>query len=193
MTTKSKTKYALLGILSLQPASGYGLKKFCDEAVSQFWNENYTHIYTVLKQLEKEGLAEKKPEQTMGRPPKNVYYITEKGQAELNEWLLQPVEDAPPRYELLLKLVFSTDIPIDNIIEKIKRYKAKHETALEKVLAGEKEIEKSTDSKSEKWLQLWLIGISSGKYSYKATIDWCNETLEILENMKKTEAEGIDD
>jgi len=184
MTTKSKTRYALLGILSLYPMSGYDLKKFCDEAVSQFWNENYTHIYTVLKQLEKEGLAGKLTEQTGGRPPKNVYHITETGRAELNEWLLQPVEPDPPRFELILKLVFSTDVPVQNIIEKIERYKAENELALENVKEGERKIKDIAGTQGEKWAYLWMIGINSGKHSYKAVIDWCEETLEILKGMK---------
>ena len=184
MTTKSKTRYALLGILSLYPMSGYDLKKFCDEAVSQFWNENYTHIYSVLKKLEKEGLAGKITEQTPGRPQKNVYHVTEKGRAELNEWLLLPVEPDPPRFELILKIVFSTDVPVQNIIEKIERYKLENEQALVSVIEGEKKIKSIAGTQGEKWASLWLIGINSGKHSYKAVVEWCDETLEILKGMK---------
>jgi PadR family transcriptional regulator, regulatory protein AphA len=184
MPVKSKTRYALLGILNLSPMSGYDLKKFCDEGVSQFWNENYAHIYPTLRELEREGLAVAETAQTQGRPVKRIYHITGKGQKELNEWLLMPVEQAPPRYELILKLVFSTGVPVENIREKILRYKEQNEKALADVMAGENKIKNQPGANNLKWKQLWIIGINSGKYSYKAAIEWCDDTLEILKGMK---------
>ena len=54
MPKNNNTKYALLGILSLFPASGYDIKKFCDWSLTHFWNENYGHIYPVLKLMQDE-------------------------------------------------------------------------------------------------------------------------------------------
>ncbi len=51
MATTNKSRYALLGVLCMKPGSGYDIKKFCDKTISHFWNENYGHIYPVLKQL----------------------------------------------------------------------------------------------------------------------------------------------
>jgi PadR family transcriptional regulator, regulatory protein AphA len=185
MPKTGKTRYALLGILNMKPMSGYDLKKFCDEAVSQFWNENYAHIYPQLRGLEREGLATAETAQTEGRPVKRIYHITEKGKKELNDWLRQPVEPSLPRYELLLKLVFSTEIPLQNIREKIEQYKKENEQALEKVIEGEYEVRQQSGAKGEKWMQLWLIGINNGKHGYKAAIDWCDETLQILKGMQE--------
>ena len=56
----NKTKYAILGVLDTFPGSGYDIKKYCDKSISYFWNENFGHIYPVLKQMENEGLVSKK-------------------------------------------------------------------------------------------------------------------------------------
>ncbi|AKA68713.1 PadR family transcriptional regulator [Clostridium scatologenes] len=60
MAKINKTKYALLGVLTLSSGSGYDIKKFCDSSIGHFWNENYGHIYPVLKKMEEEELITKK-------------------------------------------------------------------------------------------------------------------------------------
>jgi DNA-binding PadR family transcriptional regulator len=55
MAAKNKTRYAILGVLNLKPASGYDIKKFCDRTISHFWNENFGHILSCIKPVQKEG------------------------------------------------------------------------------------------------------------------------------------------
>jgi PadR family transcriptional regulator AphA len=184
MPAKSKTRYALLGILNLYPMSGYDLKKFCDEVVSQFWNENYAHIYPVLKELEKEGLATTETAQTTGRPVKRIYYITEKGKQELKAWLLRPAEELPRRYEFILKLFFSADIPADHLAGDIRQFKEMNEKAIEIYNNNEKETLTDMTAENEKSRELILMTIRCGRYESEAMIKWCDETLEILKGMK---------
>ncbi|MDF2869325.1 MAG: hypothetical protein K0R05_900 [Anaerocolumna sp.] len=58
MAIKNKTRYAILGILSIHSGTGYDIKKYCDTVISNFWNENFGHIYPVLNQLLSEGLIQ---------------------------------------------------------------------------------------------------------------------------------------
>jgi PadR family transcriptional regulator AphA len=184
MSMKSKTRYALLGILNIYPMSGYDLKKFCDEVVSQFWHENYAHIYPVLKELEKEGLATKKSEQTEKRPPKNVYYITEKGKSELREWLLKPAESVPVRYEFILKLFFSADVPAEHLINVMKQFREENEKTLEILAQSERDALSDKTEEKQKSIKLMLITINCGKHECEAMIKWCDETLEILKTTR---------
>ena len=135
MPKVNKTRYAILGVLSLKPGSGYDIKKFCDDSIFYFWNENYGHLYPVLKQMEKEGLVTRSSEQTEGKPPRNVYSITRNGKEELNRWLMLPVEPHPFRSELLLKMFFAVDIPRPNLVEKLEQ-KIRHESSLIKDYAA---------------------------------------------------------
>jgi PadR family transcriptional regulator, regulatory protein AphA len=184
MPLTNKTRYALLGILDLFPASGYDLKKFCDEVVSQFWHENYAHIYPVLKELEKEGLATKQSAQTEGRPLKNVYYITEKGREELKKWLLTPVAHAPRRYEFILKLFFSADIPVEHLITTIKQYRAEQEAVIERLRRSQKDVEEE-GAGSPRRAKIWQMTINGGRLESEAMIKWCDETLATLYDMQK--------
>jgi DNA-binding PadR family transcriptional regulator len=180
MSKMNKTKYALLGVLNLGSGSGYDIKRFCDSSISHFWNENYAHIYPVLKQMEEEELVTKETECTEGRPAKNIYSITEKGKIELNEWLVTPVENSPFRNEFLLKLFFSGNVHIDTILENIKKQKEKYEKLLTNYMEIENHLKSEEPHISTKESPLWLSSISFGKYQSQAMIEWCIETEKYL-------------
>jgi len=182
MAKINKTRYAILGVLSLAPGSGYDIKKFCDFSISHFWNENYGHIYPVLKQMEIDGLVSKNTEHNEGKPDRNVYYISEKGEEEFTNWLLLPVDDEPPRIEILLKLFFAMNVPIENTVGKILHRKNIHEELLSKYLEVETFLKSEQGYKDDPGLPLWLSTISYGKHHAKADIDWCDETLAMLKN-----------
>ena len=115
MARINRTRYAILGMLSLGPMSGYDMKKRFDESIAHFWNENYSGIYPMLRRLEEEELVEKRTERTAKNPERNVYTLNEKGREELDRWLLLPAERPTLRIELLLKLFFGHDVPKENV------------------------------------------------------------------------------
>jgi DNA-binding PadR family transcriptional regulator len=180
----NKTKYAILGVLSQMSGSGYDIKKVCDSSIAYFWNENYGHIYPVLKKMESEELITKQVEQTEGRPVKNVYSITEKGREELEKWLMLPVDHGSVRSEFLLKIFWSKDIPVDNIIEKIQKEKEDCEKNLKEYLKVETFLKSGKSHEDKKNLVLWLSTLNYGKYDEKSKIKWCEETLKSLETIK---------
>lgn len=184
MAKINKTKYALLGVLSQTSGSGYDIKKFCDSSIGHFWNENYGHIYPVLKKMEEEELITKKVEQKEGRPSKNIYSITKKGQEDLEQWLMSPVEQNPIRSELLLKIFWSKGIPVRNIIEKIQNVKQNCERDLEQYSKLEEIFTSGEIEVDKKNIVLWLSTIKYGKYGEEAQMKWCEETLEMLEEIK---------
>src|SRR2546430_17623984 len=106
MAKENKSKYAVLGVLSRCPGSGYDIKKFMEQSNSNFWNESYGQIYPILKQLVGEGLATTHAEKQKGKPERYIYTLTVKGQQELARWLNESIEYAVERNELLLKLFF---------------------------------------------------------------------------------------
>lgn len=180
----NKTKYALLGVLNTMSGSGYDIKKFCDSSISHFWNENYGHIYPVLQKMEKEGLITKQVEQTEGRPSKNVYSITEKGREELKNWLLSPIENEPHRSELLLKIFWSKDIPVKNIIENIENEKEECKSNLQHYREVENFLKSNKHEIGEKNRTLWLITLNFGVHDEEAKIKWCEETIQTLKSIK---------
>ena len=182
MSKTNTTRYALLGVLRVAPFSGYDIKKFCDMSISNFWQENYGRIYPMLKQLEEEGMVTKRAQQTPGRPPKNVYKITEKGTDELTRWLTVPPEHHPMRLELLLKVFFAKDLPPENIIAKLKSEREEHQRQLQTYAGIETMLTTSEPQRSSPGLPYWLATLDFGKRFSRTMVEWCDDTIRAIEN-----------
>jgi PadR family transcriptional regulator, regulatory protein AphA len=101
-----------LGILSLQEASGYEIKKEIEEGVfNHFIDASFGSIYPALTQLNAEGLLSVRSEEQSGRPDKKVYATTELGRAVLTKSLsVIPARDKYKSeflFEMLLKHLLS--------------------------------------------------------------------------------------
>jgi DNA-binding PadR family transcriptional regulator len=174
----NKTKYAVLGMLSYKSMSGYEMKKLVDNSIAHFWNENYGHIYPVLKRLEEDGLVTKKTEHAEGKPSRHVYSLTGRGKKDLHEWLLLPPERPILRIELLLKLFFGQEVSTDTMIRHVEQEMA----FCKGTLSLFDQIEKRMDSPKPKSKRVpyGLITLRYGQYYYRAILDWCKDTQNIL-------------
>lgn len=184
MKNNNRTKFAILGALNMDSGSGYDMKKFFDFSISHFWNENYAHIYPVLKEMEGEALVTSTQEKSSGRPAKSIYSITDAGREELTKWLEKPVEPGPARNELLLKLFFSGNIPKEKIINVLEDKKSKLRAELDQYLSIEDLLKSQEPYKSSKGQPLWLATISYGKIHSTSGIQWCDETIKVIQDMK---------
>jgi DNA-binding PadR family transcriptional regulator len=72
---------AILGLLKERAMHGYQLKKRLADTLGGFWQVSYGSLYPALKRLQREEAVEMIfPKEQLGRR-KNVYRITEKGDA----------------------------------------------------------------------------------------------------------------
>jgi PadR family transcriptional regulator, regulatory protein AphA len=62
MATANRTSYAILGLLSQGPKSGYEIKQVVERTISHFWKESYGHLYPTLSRLMDEGLVRREAE-----------------------------------------------------------------------------------------------------------------------------------
>jgi DNA-binding PadR family transcriptional regulator len=176
---RKKTHYAILGILTFGPQSGYDIKKFIGGSIGHFWQESYGQLYPTLKILVQDQLAEMQVTKNDGKPDKKVYTITDLGRAELKKWLNEPVIDLPVlRNELLLKLFFGSETD-DQVMQS-------HLSEIRKVLVSKKETLELIKKQMEIDLsglpgsKYWLITVLNGIYSYEANIKWVDHSIEIL-------------
>jgi PadR family transcriptional regulator AphA len=97
-------KFALLGLLSIEPASGYDLKRTIERSIYFIWNATSPQIYNTLRKLRDEGLisSEERPQQ--GKPDKQVHTITPEGRAALHAFVSAPIRSSVTRDEVLLRL-----------------------------------------------------------------------------------------
>src|SRR5206468_7565147 len=89
------TPYAVLGMLSLAPMSGYDIRKESEASIGHFWSESYGQIYPALRDLEAQGLVRRRAGPRGAARERHVYEITAKGEEALATWRAQPPRPAP--------------------------------------------------------------------------------------------------
>jgi DNA-binding PadR family transcriptional regulator len=185
VSKENKSRYALLGMLSLQPMSGYDLKKFIEGSTANFWQENYAQIYPMLRQLTEEGLTTSHIEKQEKRPERRIYALTEKGWDALRCWLIEPVEPQIERNELLLKLFFARHASPNVSIEHVRRFRSLQTQLLQRYEEIEASIKQSFPEHKD--LPYWLITLNYGRHVAQAFLAWSDETLATLEQLARKE------
>jgi len=182
---RPRSRYAVLGMLSMGLETGYAMKKHVEQNLGHFWSESYGQIYPILRQLVEEGLATCESESLPGERQRKRYSLTPAGWTELRAWLLQPPEPPPPRLELLLKLSFGQRVPIE-ACEKLVR---DHREICERDVAELSSIESALRNAPNRHPDqpYWLITLRYGRALREAECAWCGETLEQLRNMREDE------
>ena len=104
------TSFLLLGMVALEPQSGYDIKQMADGSTRHFWQISYGQIYPELKELEEAGMVAAS-EAARGSRQRNLHTLTPDGKEALSTWIsdssVAPVE---LRDEMLLKLFFSDSV-----------------------------------------------------------------------------------
>ncbi len=180
-TRTGSTAYALLGLLSICPMSGYDLRRLIPESIGHFWNESYGQIYPALRTMADEGLVERHTEQLSGKPDRHVYTLTDAGRAVLRAWLQTPARPQPVRNELLLKLFLGAQAPVHASAEHVRHFIAQQERELETYEAITASLRRTHAANPQ--LPFWLITLSRGRHETQAAIAWASETLDALENI----------
>lgn len=178
MAMKNNTKYAILGILSIMPGSGYDIKKYCDNVISNVWHENFGHIYPVLNTMLAEGLIQRTVEAEGTR--KKEYEITGAGRQEFVKWMGEPAQYAPVRSEFMLKFLFSSNLPRENILHMVAEYKIRHEYKLNELVQTNKDLESGNQEISPERKQYLKATLRYGILGSEAAVKWCDEVTKML-------------
>ncbi len=178
MKTSPKTRYALLGLLTLGPASGYDLKRLIEASLRNFWNESYGQIYPVLKELAAAGLATSRPDATQGRRARKVYTLTAAGRAALHAWLAEPVEPQPARLEILLKLFFGRHAGPAVNRRHLEQFRARNLAGMAQMDGIQAELQREYPRHLD--LPYWLLTIDYGRRLDRAAVEWCDAALASL-------------
>jgi len=107
--------WAVLGLVALEPKSGYDVKRIIDKSVRHFWAASYGQIYPELRRLEAAAWIEGDDEPRGGRS-RRVYRITPEGRLALEEWLHGDETRVELRDESLLRLFFADTLQHDEAL-----------------------------------------------------------------------------
>lgn len=159
---------SLLALLAEGPSYGLRLKQGFEERTGGIWPLNVGQVYASLDRLERAGWVR----QVEGGDRQRVHEITEAGRARLAAWFSDPVEPAPARDQLVLKLVMAVSSPDVDPLEVIQ---AERRGAVE-TLQRYTTLKRDADPEDLGWLFL----LDSLIFQTEARIRWldaCEERL----------------
>jgi PadR family transcriptional regulator AphA len=102
--------WAVLGLIALEPRSGYDVKRSVDRTIRHFWAASYGQIYPELRRLEDAGWIAGEDTPNGGRR-RRLYRITPAGRKGLREWEHGGETRIELRDESLLRLFFADTLP----------------------------------------------------------------------------------
>lgn len=124
-------KFAVLGLLALEPASGYDIKRTIDRSIFFIWNVTGPQIYTTLRALRDDGLIASEDVAQKGKPDKQLHRITPAGRRALQDFANAPVRASVTRDEVLLRIFFGNFADEAVVMRELEAYleRIRHERA----------------------------------------------------------------
>ncbi|HTD58053.1 MAG TPA: PadR family transcriptional regulator [Solirubrobacteraceae bacterium] len=107
----------MLAALIEAPAHGWDVARRANLRMGSSWQVDPKHIYPYLERLEADGLV-RSEQKTFKRAPyvRDVYYPTELGKQARREWLAARPKTKAVRSELHVRLGFSTEEDIPDLL-----------------------------------------------------------------------------
>jgi PadR family transcriptional regulator, regulatory protein AphA len=178
----------LLGLLTIQPMSGYDLRQTIRHTVGHFWNESYGQIYPNLKRLADGGFVKCRTERQEGKPDRYIYSITAKGRERLRTWLEVPPQQEVPRNELLLKLFLGDQTSPEVLIGYVEEMARQCRAVLESV---EKAVREGIDGRRlYPAAPYWNMAARFGLLEMEAHLRWAEETAAELRKAAARRSSG---
>ncbi|HXF56432.1 MAG TPA: PadR family transcriptional regulator [Actinomycetota bacterium] len=123
------TSFAVLGLLSLRPASAYELVGQARRSLRHFWPRAERQLYEEPKRLEALGLVVGHEERT-GKRVRTVYEITDAGRRALREWFASPSAPAQFESEAVLKASLGDLTTKERLLQVLREARAQAEEGL---------------------------------------------------------------
>ncbi|NYE50762.1 DNA-binding PadR family transcriptional regulator [Spinactinospora alkalitolerans] len=118
-----KLEYALLGLLSRRPYSGYDLSKWL-ETEGRFLRDKAHHsqIYRLLGRMVRDGWVEFDVDPREGRPDAKVYRLTDLGRTALLDWAKEEYRPSSrfQRSEFLLRFAFAGPVAPETLVPMVR-------------------------------------------------------------------------
>jgi len=174
---RGRSEYAILGMLTLGPMSGYDIHQLMQRTTAHFWSESFGQIYPALGRLSDQRLVKVHSQRRSGRD-RQVCSITSRGRAHLRRWLKAPPAPQPLRNELLLKLFFGRHGPAETAAQHVQDFRENEARDLRLYETMEAEISRTYANHPD--LPYWGIALHYGRILCEANVRWCDATLGAL-------------
>ncbi len=171
----ARSPYAILGMISLRPMTGYEVKQTIERGIGNFWHESYGQIYPFLGRLAAQGLVKAVADAGGGRGRRGGtrYAITPQGRRALRAWLAQPIRLQVGRNDVLLKLFLGVEAGRDAARGHVAQFRRAHEALREKYDALGRWLRE--EHRNSPHLEFWLLTLRYGELETEALLRWCDE------------------
>lgn len=177
----STTSYAVLGLLTFGPRSGYDLMKLAQGSIGYFWTPAKSHVYAELRRLTGLGLALEAHVEQAQRPDKRIYSITSEGEGALRQWLEESeVVTEPIKSVFTLKVFFGALMPRATLVAQVQQMQQLARARHDELLAIEELI------KDDETFFYPYLTLKQGLVHTEAEVRW---TEQVLEELATREAE----
>ncbi len=183
MSSTSASSFAVLGLLSLKPMSGYDIKLFFERIGSHVWHESFGRIYPSLQELKAEGAIRRHKITPRGKRERITYAITPKGKEKLQNWLATPPRPTWIRNEFLLKFILAKNVSRPVVVGHIQSQKTQLQDQLNRVQSYQKVLAGGADPDMIGSPYSVLVS-RLGELATEARLRWCQEALDLLEGKK---------
>lgn len=160
-----------LGILTMDDATGYEIKKKFEQELSHFYDASFGSIYPALTRMTEEGLVRCTEQAQEGRPDKKVYAITSSGRMYFLDALSKAPRKDRIRSEFLAMLMFS-DLLSPSRVAHLVDTRLKE---LDETITAYADCDDAEMTNSEKFLS------GFGMTVYRAERDYLAENRHLLE------------
>ncbi len=175
-------RFAILGLLSRQPLSGYDLKKIIADSASLYWSGNNNQIYSTLIQLNKEDLVTFEVITQIDVPSKKVYSITQLGLEELKKWLNSPIDPPEMHSTFLVRLTWADLLTQEELNTLLDNYE--EEVRVQGLMIKEK-IRRTTEieDQNSQALRFYRLVSQNLIMFYENELNWLRSLRQILQNL----------
>ena len=164
-------EYAILGLLSWKPFSGYDLKKVIAESEVYYWSGNNNQIYNSLVALHKAGLVTQEVQVQESLPARKVYTVTEQGRAALRDWVRSAPALPEFRSTFLVQLAWADALDGDELDALLAQYEEEVavQVRMQAVRAGS---EPEAPNRTPRERYLWQQITANRADAYQHELEW---------------------
>jgi len=185
--TQSTLSLAILGLIALEPSSGYDLRRIFTTTPMGHFSTSPGAIYPALRRMERRGLIEGSIERGDTLRPRRIYSVTREGRRVLRERLSQHVTNDDVRWrldELMLRFSFMGEIVGK---ERSSEFLAE---LVERIDAHVRSLKEHLDAQRDRMPVTGVYALEQGIVKYEATARWARRVLrelrkkQLMKNMR---------
>jgi DNA-binding PadR family transcriptional regulator len=169
-------RHVLLGILSREPNTGYGIARALRRSLDQVWDARLQQIYAELARLHDHGLVDVREIALPNRPSKKLYTLTPAGEESLDSWLAERDDGYAPRDDLLVKLYCLDRVPPEVLLRQVSDRAERFAERAAGLRRRAAQVPRTDPSRLGE-----LLTLEAAVTRAEAEVSWCERALALLE------------